>query len=189
MPPAPEPPYLAQGTVTPYAKSELIRQRLWALVQATVFRFSPPRAHAFRARLLRLFGANIPAPGEVVIFASVRVYFPWKLTLEPRAMLGRHVNVYNLGPVILRRGANVSQSVHLCAGSHDYTRWSMPLITRPIEIGANAWIAADCFVGPGVTIGELAVIGARSVVVRDQPARMVCAGHPCRPLRPRPDPT
>jgi len=187
--PVPEPAYLAQGTVTPYTKSELIRQRLWTLVQATLFRFSPPRAHAFRARLLRLFGANIPAPGEVVIFASVRVYFPWKLTLESRAMLGRHVNVYNLGHVTLRRGANVSQSVHLCAGSHDYTRWSMPLVTRPIEIDANAWIAADCFVGPGVTIGELAVIGARSVVVRDQPPRMVCAGHPCRPLRPRPDPT
>jgi putative colanic acid biosynthesis acetyltransferase WcaF len=103
-------------------------------------------------------------------------------------MIGRHVNVYNLGRVILRRGANISQNVHLCSGTHDFTCWSMPLVTRTIEIGPNAWIAADCFVGPGVTIGELAVVGARSVVLRDQPARMVCAGHPCRPLHPRPEP-
>jgi len=184
----PEPPYLAQGTASAYSFGELLRQRLWTLVQATVFRYSLPRAHAFRARLLRLFGADITAPSQIVIFASVRIFFPWKLTLEPRAMIGRHANVYNLSRVILRRGANVSQHVHLCSGTHDFTRWSMPLVSGTIEIGPNAWIAADCFVGPGVKIGELAVIGARSVVVRDQPARMVCAGHPCRPLHPRPEP-
>jgi len=186
--PLSEPPYLAQGTATAYSSGELLRQRLWTIVQATVFRFSPPRAHTFRAHLLRAFGADIAAPSQVVVFASVRVFFPWKLTLEPRAMIGRHVNVYNLGRVILRRGANISQNVHLCSGTHDFTCWSMPLVTRTIEIGPNAWIAADCFVGPGVTIGELAVVGARSVVLRDQPARMVCAGHPCRPLHPRPEP-
>lgn len=184
----PEPPYLAQGCVTPYPRGELVRQRLWSVVQATVFRFSPPRAHAFRARLLRLFGADVPEPAQVVVFASARVFFPWKLRLEPRAMIGREVNLYNLAPVTLRRGANLSQGVHLCAGSHDFTRWSMPLDARPIVIGANAWLAAEVFVGPGVTVGELAVVGARSVVMRDQPARMVCAGNPCRPLRPRPDP-
>lgn len=184
-----EPPYLAQGTATAFSRGELLRQRLWSLVQATVFRFSLPRAHGFRVSLLRWFGADIPEPDKVVIFASARVFFPWKLRLEPRAMVGRHVNIYNLATVTLRRGANVSQFVHLCAGSHDYTRWSMPLVAAPIEIGPNAWIAADVFVGPGVTIGELAVIGARSVVTSDQPARMVCAGHPCRPLLPRQDPT
>ncbi len=186
---APEPPYLAQGTVTPYSRSELVRQRLWSLVQGTLFRFSPPRAHGFRVWLLRLFGADIPEPRKVVIFASARVYFPWKLRLEPRSMVGRQVNIYNLAAVTLRRGANVSQSCHLCAGSHDYLRWSMPLTTGPIEIGENAWLAAEVFVGPGVTVGELAVVGARSVVTSDQPPRMVCAGHPCRPLLPRQDPT
>jgi len=40
-------------------------------------------------------------------------------------------------------------------------------------------------VHPGVTIGEGAVIGARSVVTRDVPAWMVCAGHPCVPIKER----
>ena len=62
------------------------------------------------------------------------------------------------------------------------------LVAKPITIGKNAWVAADVFVGPGVTIGELCVVGARSVVVRDLPPRMVCAGHPCRPLHERPEP-
>ena len=183
-----EPSYLGQKCVTPFTKREIAMRTLWTIVQSTLFRWSPRTCHGFRSRLLRLFGAHIPAPSKVVIFPTARITFPWKLTLEPRSMVGREVIIYNLAPVTLRYGANISQRVHLCAGSHDISRWSMPLTAAPIEIGVNAWIAAEAFVGPGVIIGELAVIGARSVVVKDQPARMVCAGNPCRPLKPRLDP-
>jgi putative colanic acid biosynthesis acetyltransferase WcaF len=62
-------------------------------------------------------------------------------------------------------------------------------VTRPIVIGENAWLATEVFVGPGVTVGELAVVGARSVVVRDLPCRQICVGNPCRPVRDRPEPT
>ena len=183
-----EAPYLGQNCVTPYPRGEVLRRWLWLLVQSTLFRWSPRPFHGFRARLLRWFGADIPEPGRVVIFPTARVIFPWKLSLAPRAMLGPFVNVYNLAPVRLEYGANISQHCHLCAGTHDLRRWSMPLVANPIVIGRNAWLGADVFVGPGVTIGELAVIGARAVVVKDQPARMICAGNPSRPIKPRPEP-
>jgi putative colanic acid biosynthesis acetyltransferase WcaF len=178
-------PYLGQNCITPYPRGDVIRRELWALVQATIFRWSPRPLHGFRARLLRWFGADIPNPGQVVIFPTARVTFPWNLTLAPRSMVGPNVTLYNLGRITLARGANVSQNGHLCAGTHDYTRWSMPLVTKPIVIGENAWLGADVFVGPGVTVGELAVVGARSVVVRDLPPRMICVGHPCRPIKER----
>ena len=183
-----EAPYLGQNCITPYPRGEMLLRGLWALVQATLFRWSPRPLHGFRARLLRLFGADIPAPGQVVVFPTARVMFPWKLALASRAMVGPHVNLYNLAPITLGRGANVSQNCHLCAGTHDYARCSMPLVARPIAIGENAWLGADVFVGPGVTVGELCVVGARSVVVRDLPSRMICAGNPCRPLKERPPP-
>ncbi len=181
-------PYLAQGCTTPYRRREVLLRWVWAAVEATLFRWSPRPLHGFRARLLRLFGAEIPEPSQVVVFPSVRIEFPWRLTLHPRAMLGRRVCVYNLARITLKRGANVSQNTHLCAGTHDYTKWSMPLVTAPIVIGENAWVAADVFIGPGVTVGELCVVGARSVVVRDLPARKICVGHPCKPVRDRADP-
>lgn len=183
-----EPPYLGQNCVTPDPRGEVLLRWLWALVQATIFRWSPRPLHGFRARLLKLFGAKIAAPGQVVVFPTARVTYPWRLTLEPRSMIGRHVVVYNLGAITLKRGANISQFCHLCAGTHDFNQWSMPLVTAPIVIGENAWVGADVFVGPGVTIGELAVVGARSVVVRDLPPRMICVGSPCRPIKERREP-
>jgi len=181
-----EPPYLGQDCITPYPKSEVLGRWLWLLVQSTIFRWSPRPFHGFRAWLLRLFGAKITGP--VVIFPTVKIVFPSRLSLAARSMIGPHVTLYNLATIRLEYGANLSQHCHLCAGTHDFTRWSMPLVTKPIVIGRNAWLGADVFVGPGVTVGELCVVGARSVVVKDLPAAMVCVGQPCRPLKPRPTP-
>src|SRR5579871_4984595 len=181
-----DPPYLGQGCTTPYSGPEVARRMLWAAVQATLFRWSPRSWHGFRSRLLRLFGSTIAEPGQVVIFPTARILFPARLTLEPRSMVGRSVALYNPAPITLRRGANISQNCHLCSGTHDYRKWSMPLVAKPIVVGENAWLGADVFVGPGVTVGALCVVGARSVVVRDLPERTVCAGHPCRVIKERP---
>jgi putative colanic acid biosynthesis acetyltransferase WcaF len=183
-----EPPYLGQNCTTPYPRGVVIRRVVWAAVQATLFRWSPRPWHGFRARLLRLFGADIPEPGKVVIFPTAQVVFPSRLTLAPRSMVGPHVRLYNLARITLHRGANLSQNCHLCAGTHDFLRWSMPLVARPIVIGENAWLGADVFVGPGVIVGDLCVVGARAVVVRDLPPSKVCVGHPCRPVKDRPPP-
>jgi len=182
---------LGQHSPSPWTRREKLLRALWMLVQATLFRWSPRPCHAWRRALLRLFGTRFPSVPDTPparVFPSARIHFPWKLELHAGSMVGPDVHVYNLAPITLRAGANLAQGVHLCAGSHDFTKWTMPLDARPIVVGENVWIAAEVFVGPGVTIGELAVIGARSVVMRDQPARMVCAGNPCRPLRPRPEP-
>ena len=184
-----EEPYLGQGCLSPYSTGEYARRMCWGVVQSTLFRWSPRSFHGLRARLLKLFGAQIPKPGEVVVFPSASVVFPWKLDLAPRTMIGPRVTIYNLAQVSLRRGANISQNCHLCAGTHDYGRWSMPLVAKAIAIGENAWLGADVFVGPGVSIGDLCVVGARSVVVKDLPARTVCAGNPCRVVKDRPTPT
>ncbi len=61
----------------------------------------------------------------------------------------------------------------------------MRLVTAPITIGAGAWITADVFVGPGVTVGEGAVVGARSSVFKDVPAWTVVAGNPAHEIKKR----
>jgi acetyltransferase-like isoleucine patch superfamily enzyme len=70
---------------------------------------------------------------------------------------------------------------HLDADSwHDLETVQKP---RPVRIGRNVWIGFDACVLPGVTIGEGAVVGARSVVAADVPAYAVVAGNPARVVR------
>jgi putative colanic acid biosynthesis acetyltransferase WcaF len=95
------------------------------------------------------------------------------------------VDLYTQGKVTLGYRSIVSQRSFVCAGTHDYTRKGHPLVTAPIVIGDYAWVAAEAFIHPGVTIGEGAVIGARSVVTKDMPAWTVCGGFPCKPLKER----
>ena len=79
----------------------------------------------------------------------------------------------------------ISQRAHLCAGTHDYTDPSMPLQKPPISIGDQVWVCADAFVGPGVTIGEGALVGARAVAVTDVESWQIVVGNPARPVKKR----
>ncbi len=79
----------------------------------------------------------------------------------------------------------VSQRSFLCTASHDINDLGFPLITAPITIGEGAWIAAEAFIGPGVTVAEGAVVGARGCVFKNVPAWTVVGGNPARVLKMR----
>ena len=55
--------------------------------------------------------------------------------------------------------------------------------SKPIHIERNVWIGFDACVLPGVTIGEGAIVGARSVVTASVPAFTIAAGNPARIIR------
>ena len=111
---------------------------------------------------------------------------PWNLTVEDEVAIGDGAILYSLGPITIGSGATVSQFAHLCAGTHDYRRADMPLEKPPISVGEGAWICADAYVGPGVTVGDYAIVGARAVVVRNVAAHTIVAGNPARVVRERP---
>lgn len=157
--------------------------QLWWLVQATLFRWSPQFAYGFRAWLLRAFGAKVGL--GVVIRPTVTVTYPWKVSLGDHAWLGDDAVLYSLGEIEIGANAVVSQRSYLCAADHDHTQADFPIRARKITIGAQAWLAADVFVAPGVSIGEGAVIGARSSVFSNMPVGMVCYGYPCKIIKPR----
>jgi putative colanic acid biosynthesis acetyltransferase WcaF len=157
--------------------------QLWWLAQALLFHPSPQVMYGWRRFLLRAFGARIGR--GVLIRPSVSVTYPWKLSIGDWSWVGDNATLYTLGEITIGDNSVVSQHSYLCTGSHDYTRPSFDLYAEPIHIEAEAWIAAHVFVGPGVTIGRGAVVGACSVVLKDVPAEMVCAGNPLKILRAR----
>jgi len=155
---------------------------LWGF-GGVLFRFSPRPCFAWRRAVLRWFGASL---GEQVnLYPSSRIYFPWNLTAGDWSAIGEDALIYNLGPVSLGRRVTISHRAHLCAGTHDYTQADLPLLKPPIRIGNEAWICADAFIGPGVTVGEGAVVGACAVVVKDVEPWTVVAGNPARVIKKR----
>ena len=99
--------------------------------------------------------------------------------------LAPYVDCSCVAPITIGKHATVSQYTYLCTGTHDFERSDMPLITAPIVIEDQAWVCACVFVGPGVTVGQGAVIGARSVVFKDVKPWIVAAGNPPRYIKKR----
>ncbi len=160
-----------------------IARVIWGITALLLFRYSPKPLHSWRSFLLRCFGAKVG--NGVHVYPGVKIWAPWNLELDDECGIANGAILYSQGKITIGKRAVVSQGSHLCAGTHDYTLPGFPLITRPIFISDHAWVAAESFIHPGVTIGEGCVVGARSVVTKDMPAWMVCAGHPCKPLKER----
>jgi putative colanic acid biosynthesis acetyltransferase WcaF len=133
--------------------------------------------------LLQAFGANVDKTAKV--YPWVKVWYPRNLEMREYACLGPSVACYSMDRVFLGPYALVSQGAYLCGGTHNVDDEDFQLQAHPIKIEANAWIAAQAFVGPGVTVGEGAVLGARGVTVKDLEAWTIYAGNPARRIRRR----
>jgi putative colanic acid biosynthesis acetyltransferase WcaF len=155
----------------------------WGFAWAVFGRFSPRPLHRWRVLLLRLFGARVSWSARV--FPTARVWAPWNLAMGDYAMLGDGVDCYCVGRIAIGAHSVVSQYAYLCGATHDHELPTRPLIKGDIAIGEQAWVAADVFVAPGVTIGNGTVVGARSSVFDDLPAWTVCVGTPARAVKPR----
>ncbi|MFA6958632.1 MAG: putative colanic acid biosynthesis acetyltransferase [Thermoanaerobaculia bacterium] len=167
----------ANRASTKYTQREQLLRLLWCF-SSLLFQLSPRPLFGFRRALLRLFGARV---GRAVnVYPSAVVVMPWNLEIGDFSSVGENALVYNLGKVTIGAQATISQRAHLCAGTHDYCDPAMPLLKPPITIGDQAWICADAFVGPGVAVGEGAVVGARAVAVKDVEPWSVVVGNPSR---------
>lgn len=156
---------------------------VWGFVYFLFFRFSPIPFHRWRAFLLQLFGAKVGK--GVRVYPRVKIWAPWNLELADQCGVANGAILYSQGKISIGKRSTVSQGVHLCAGTHDYTQPGFPIKIGTIKVGDFSWIAAEAFVHPGVQIGEGCIIGARSVVTKDMPVWMICTGHPCRPIKER----
>ncbi len=166
-----------------FSLSNRISRVIWGVTDFFLFRFSPKPFHKWRSFLLRCFGAKVGM--GVHVYPKVKIWAPWNLELADGCGVANYVTLYSQGKISIGKWSVISQGAHLCAGTHDYNQPGFPLTTSPIKIGSNVWVAAEAFIHPGVTIDDGCVIGARAVVNKNMPAWMICAGHPCEPIKER----
>lgn len=153
---------------------------LWA-----VFARPLPRSvgKGWKNFLLRLFGANIAKTAH--IYSTAKVYYPPNLTMGEYSCLASDVDCYNVAPIIIGNNVTISQGAYLCTASHAISDPLNHLITAPIKIEDQAWVAAKAYIGMGVTIGQGAVVGATASVYKDVEPWTVVGGNPAKEISKR----
>lgn len=156
-----------------------IRRQIWNWTWLLFFRTTPRPLHAWRAMLLRAFGATVGKGTHV--YPGTRVWAPWNLKLGKYVGIADGVTLYNMDIISIGDYSVISQGAHLCGGSHDYNSRNFQLYAKPIVIGQHVWVCADAFISLGVTIDDGVVVGARSLVTKSiLEAWSVHAGQPTK---------
>jgi acetyltransferase-like isoleucine patch superfamily enzyme len=115
--------------------------------------------------------------------------FDSRIVIGHRVTATSALQVVALKEIVIEDDVMFASNNFICDGLHAYHHANEPYkyqgMTRiaPIRIGRGSWIGQNVIVMPGVTIGELAIVGANSVVTRDVPARCIAVGNPARVVK------
>lgn len=159
-----------------FSRANKLERVLWQIVWLLLARVTPPPLAPWRRFLLRLFGARIGAGAK--IYGSVRIWLPRHLEIGEGTIVGPGAELYNQGRIVIGPFCVISQRAFLCASTHRTSDPDFALETRPIALGRGCWVAAEAFVGPGVTMGDGAVLGARGALFEDAESMGIYRGNP-----------
>ncbi len=126
-------------------------------------------------------GATLTFGGDNIIGygADIEVFRDASLTIGS-------VSASNIGATIIC-GENIKIGEGVMLGRHvtirdnnggHYMNRSGYKNSKPVIIGDKVWLTEQCTVMPGVKIGDGAIIGALSLVIRNVPAYSLASGHP-----------
>ena len=168
----------ARGAEFPFGNK--VARAAWQFAWLLLARWTPPPLHGWRRLVLKAFGAEIGVGARV--YASVRIWQPRNLRVGDGAIIGPRVRIYNQGRIAIGAHAVISQEASICASTHDPHDRDFALLLKPVTIGEGCWVAAEAFVGPGVTMQSGAILGARGALFQDAEALTIYRGNPAEPI-------
>ena len=115
-------------------------------------------------------GMNLKVGDDVDFALGVVVTTKGGVTIGDRVLIGYRSQILSHNHQLPKDKGRIIDA------GHDY---------KPVTIGDDAWIGANCIILPGVTIGEGAVVGAGSIVTKDIPAFSIAVGNPAKIIKRR----
>lgn len=169
---------------------EKLTQRFWEILRNVVYGVSPFFARKWRLRWTVLVaclggGAKEQLRESFSISRTARIDFPWNLEAGELSCVCDGAWIYALDKIKIGKNVCIGEDVRLLTGTHDINSSTFKLVTKPITIGDDVWIATGATVLPGIVIGDGAVVGACSVVTKDVPPWTVVAGNPAKVVKKR----
>lgn len=113
------------------------------------------------------YGRNITIGENLFANYGLTILDVAPVHIGDNVMIGPHVGLYTAGHPLHPKPRNAGHE------------WGLPIIIQD-----NVWLGGHVVVNPGVTIGANTVVGAGSVVTKNMPEWVFCAGNPCRVIRP-----
>lgn len=168
---------------SPFSKGMKIKLLVWHVINITIFRYSPFFCRRFRVLLLRLFGANVDWSCSVSRLAEIDG--PWFLTMGYQSSLADYAWIRCRAPVTIGRHCIIGREVNIMTGSHKLSSSKFELITDPVTLEDNVWLATRSFVHKGVTMGEGSVSSACAVVTKSVDPWSIVAGNPAVEVKKR----
>ncbi len=161
-----------------YSNRELLLRVIWGFLQVITFEYTPRLLYGWRNFILRIMGGRIGK--GVKIYPSAEIMYPWLLEIGDNTTISWGVKIYNLGKINIGSGTMISQYAHLCGGTHNHTSGNFELLRTGLTIGSNVWIAADAFIGPGLTVNDRSIVAGGAVVIKDVESGTMVGGNPAK---------
>lgn len=170
---------------TPWSLRKKLLNRLWELINSTVFRWSPRCMNRFRVGLLSCFGANIAS--DCSIHPTAVIDMPYLLTMKSQSSLGRGCYI-SAGPVYVGQKCCIGAFVKLLPSAHNINSTRFEYESRPIHIEDGCWIATGTVISPpaiGINIAAFSVIASGSVVTKSTIPFSIYGGNPAKFIKKR----
>lgn len=168
---------------SPYSVVYKIKSRLWRFVNFTFFRWTPWFMRKTRVAILKMFGAHLEWDCSISCYAEI--VDPWNLTMGHKSSLDEYCCLRCRDKIIIGEKTCVSRGVYMLTGSHNIMSHSFEMVTAPIIIGDNVWVATKAMIGKGVTIGDGAVIASYSNVIKSVEPWCIVGGNPSKFIKKR----
>lgn len=139
----------------------------------------------FKASLLRWAGVKLGQ--NVEIFQGFKIQGVGEVEIGDNSFLGNDVllMVNEGSKIIIGNNVGISSKTIMVTGFHDITPNEQRIVSRTgtsseIKIGNGVGISVGVIILPGVTIGDMSLIGAGAVVTQDIEPYTMAAGSPAK---------
>jgi acetyltransferase-like isoleucine patch superfamily enzyme len=111
------------------------------------------------------------------------------IELGDRVLISYGVQISAAQSVIIDDDVAIGAGAVIVDHIHDYHYPDVPIfnaplsVPKPVRIGKGSFLGVYCLIGPGVQIGEHAVVAANAVVLKDVPSYCLAVGNPARVVR------
>jgi NDP-sugar pyrophosphorylase family protein len=103
----------------------------------------------------------------------------------PGASPGCYIQAIN--GIEMGKNIIIGPGVAIVSANHDLNDFTKHEPARPIKIGDNCWLGANCVILPGVHLSEHTIVAAGAVVVEDSPPNCVIGGVPAKVIKTLPN--